>query len=360
MLLDDLRLVFIYLGEVIPEYVLENANRTSDQFNISTYLFVETKSVLPIAVPIHPSLNIAYINRKDFTAEYNSEHDLDFRQGFWVKTFERLLALKAIHSSFGGRIHLLHIESDMLLMPSFPFNDVLNEKIKWLNHNSYGDIASLVYSPSYEQSSWLYDKLLEEAKLDKKVTDMSGLSRIRSKYPEFIEIFSDMSSLNGDYSKTDIFDGLAFGLWFCGLDPRNTYGLHVLHENGDFKANSSRKLKDTLSSYSIELENEKFLCLKKEREIIMINSVHVHSKDRELFAIKNSQALSKYVEYSKDREVVVVDFNKDILLNLIKDNLLKGTLLSYFKHFVKFLFKKPGNGKSIALACVFFIFRKYK
>ena len=92
----------------------------------------------------------------------------------------------------------------------------------------------------------------------------------------------------------------------------------------------------------------------------MINSIPVHSKDRELFAIKNSQALSKYVEYSKDREVVVVDFNKDIFLNLIKDNLLKGTLLNYIKHFVKFFQKKPGNGKSILMACIYYFFRKYK
>jgi hypothetical protein len=108
------------------------------------------------------------------------------------------------------------------------------------------------------------------------------------------------------------------------------------------------------------LEDERLLCLKREREKFMIHSIHVHSKDRELFAIKNSQALSKYVEFSKDREVVVVDFNKDMLLKLIKDNLLKGTLLNYIKHFVKFFHKKPGNGKSILMACIYYFFRKCK
>jgi hypothetical protein len=360
MSLNDLKIVFIYLGKVIPEYVLENASRTADLFGFQTHLFIESTDFLPRNISISQNLNIACIKRRDFTEEYNLDHDLDFRDGFWVKTFERLLTLKDIHKTFGDTVHLLHVESDVLLMPTFPFIEVLNEKIMWQMHNSFEDVASLVYLPSLNQSSWLYDKLLEEAKLDSKITDMSALSRIRSKYPDYIEVFPDVASESGEFSEPNIFDGLSFGMWFCGLDPRNTYGLHVLHENGDFKANDNKNLKDILSNFSILLEDGELLYLQKQQQKFLIHSIHVHSKDRELFKTTNSWALDKYVEHSVDRDVIVLDFNRKMLLGLLRDNFLRGTFFSYIKHFMRFLLKKPSNGKPVVLAYIHFLLRKYK
>jgi hypothetical protein len=149
-------------------------------------------------------------------------------------------------------------------------------------------------------------------------------------------------------------------MWLCGLDPRNTYGLHVLHENGDFKANDNKNLKDILSDYFIVLEDKELLYLQKQEQKFFIHSIHVHSKDRELFTTTNSWALDKYVEHSVDRDVIVMDFNRKMLLGLLRDNFLKGTFFGYIKHFVRFLLKKPSNGKPVALAYINFLLRKYK
>jgi hypothetical protein len=74
--------------------------------------------------------------------------DHNFRDGFWKYTFERLFALQQYHEKHSDS-KILHIESDVLLLPEFPWKSFAElNSLAWLNVNETHDVAALVYLPN--------------------------------------------------------------------------------------------------------------------------------------------------------------------------------------------------------------------
>ena len=332
----SLKIVFIYLGKKIPNYVIKNAVRTAELFDLKILLFIDEQADVPQNLTLNPLLEVRAISSIMSKERQKLGHSATFRNEFWNHTFNRLMILRGIHRELGEHMRILHVEADMLLLPSFPFETALGNKLKWFRYNDVGDVASLLFSPSLSETEWLHSKLLQEVQKDPFLTDMSALKRIREKNAQRIDIFEDIFEDEARDSTLNIFDGLSLGMWLCGVDPRNTYGFHVIHENGEYKLTQNRSLIDTLSEGELLLDNGRLLFSRRDR-VQEIHCLHVHSKCEELFHTGNDEKLLKFVHFSKNPSPKIIEFQFKLLHRLFKENLQSGTFLRYFHHFLKFI-----------------------
>jgi hypothetical protein len=96
----------------------------------------------------------------------------------------------------------------------------------------------------------------------------------------------DRDNLCTDISKFGgIFDGMSWGQFLAGEDPRNHYGMRKLYRNQ--------------TAHSVAINSFKFffsnnqLYAGSESKIYKIYSLHIHSKDKRLFTSKNDYAVLK-------------------------------------------------------------------
>jgi len=113
-------IVFIHLGSKIPKYLLRNLERTQN-------LFPDYKIVLITNKP-----NFSLESIFTYTFEENSRTEIlfskieknlnmDFRKGYWKFTLQRIFALASYQNSYRDE-SVLHVESDVILLPNFPFD----------------------------------------------------------------------------------------------------------------------------------------------------------------------------------------------------------------------------------------------
>ncbi len=336
----NLNIVFIYLGNTVPRYVLLNFYRVSKLFQYPVYLFIEKDTWLPDVDFELDNDFIIRLEKRNFKADFSLDHDESFRNGFWFLTFERLLMLKEIHSIIGSENRLLHLEGDMLLMKSFPFESNLGGKLKWFRHDENSDVASIVYSPTLADTEWLFEELIQEARRDPQTTDMKALNQIRKSHDERVEVFSDIQKLFETGESADIFDGLALGQWIGGMDPRNTYGLRVVHENGNFEVAKSFTFREAIKNFEISMDKNSIMIIDCNGRRSTIHSLHIHCKDESLFQLENSSELSALNSLGVEPIPIVIGVDFRMLRNLLWSNFRAGTLLPYVLGLVRFARKR--------------------
>jgi hypothetical protein len=288
--------VFVHLGPKLPKHLLLNLERHVDLFpHIETVLIVD--HVHSENIPESIQRYFFRESKEDIELFEHMEKysDFKFRNGFWKYTFLRLFALGDFHRSKNDQV-ILHIESDVILMPNIPWEKFgLIKEIAWMRVNEINDVAALVYSPSSTETNYFVDSIRRYAFEDPKTTDMFSMIRFvkenenRHTYLPSItadrcrDVFSmrfqqaAMVEYFGGY-----FDPLALGLWYFGQDPKNTYGV------------STRYIDQTHHEYfapnaALTFENNKLF----DTSGIEVFALHVHSKDLALFGPEWRNALSK-------------------------------------------------------------------
>jgi hypothetical protein len=244
--------------------------------------------------------------------ELFSRHTLSkkFRNGFWQLSALRLFALLDFCLS-SDEESVLHVESDVLLMPNFPFSTITSQsKLMWFNFNNDRDIASIIWIPSQRQASWMNHKLFKIFAEDPTITDMSALRKLSMMADDQINYFpssphtatgkvedSSIEHVTKHKSKIlrdqGIFDGAAIGMWLTGEDPNNHRGvlLRLRH----------------LSDGPIDLRNRQFKMIENnlylvERDVFHpVYNLHIHSKNRYLFSRNGTFLLRFYVLLSNKK-----------------------------------------------------------
>lgn len=274
----DLVLVYVHLGEKLPRYLEKNICRSKSLFpDLRIVLAGQGKPAQRLAA----RLNVEYcelgteLGNPTAASEgiRRSGFDLAFWDGYWQKTFDRLLALEAVHKSFEGAA-LLHIESDVILMPDFPFEFISSlNSLSWVGFSEEDDIASVVFSPNAESSAWLAEKLIQVGSADPGMNDMRALKAVRQNYPDHVALLPSLPDRSQEHAWA--FDGLHFGDWLFGWDPGAHWG---------FKR---RRMPTT--QYSPEVSRGKFtvtengLVFSSDRGSCRIANLHIHSKEMPFF-----------------------------------------------------------------------------
>lgn len=223
-----------------------------------------------LGIPVH-----VYVRSEETTKSLESfRGDLDFRDGFWFLTIERLIAFAEFQVS-SLAVNLLHVESDVVLLKNFNSGFLLEEdKLWWTNVGDAYDCAALLFSPNPSRALWLKTEIIKLLISDPTITDMLALRRIKLHYGDLVS-YSPSKLINYDEG-ANLFDLLQFGMFLFGSDPRNLFGLIHRYvwwgEVGYPNVNIS---------YSSNLKGELYVV--KESRRYQLQNIHNHSKNLLLF-----------------------------------------------------------------------------
>ena len=343
-----LTLLFVHLGTKIPGYLQTNIERSRVMFpGMKISLVTDSKNAGSWALKY--DIEVMSYQRDDYfnSAFTFGKLETNFRNGYWRYTIERLAAIKTFHE-LHPTTPVLHIESDVILMPNFPTDQVSKlDKMHWLNYGIGADIAAMIYSPSAGKTTLFYQHLIEEIKLSGG-SDMEILWKLRTKYKKIYSTFPTINSKTKSLQNTidnevdfdvyeiapesifeGVFDAAGIGIWLFGGDPNNNFGFTTIH---------TRELIDTGNIF-IDSSKATFvggengeLCIETAHHgLVPVYNLHIHSKNRKLLSIEWKPELVKLLEIT-DKSSKVTGFNIKILIEAIYQNLRKKSLLRYIMH----------------------------
>jgi hypothetical protein len=341
---------FVHLGDELPKHLVLNISRFKKIFpEIPISLVVERSCDVSKVINNIWKIHIYDSADKDFAKVLSSlSHDDSFRDEFWTKTLERIFAFIQFHKTLDSETKLLHIESDVILFPNFPWKELLNPQLQplgWCAFNSDHDVAALLYSQSPKSSAMLEEYLTRALAENRHLTDMTALNQLTRMYPDLIFYFpsfiEDLNKVDNSMEtiwrdKLDprltllekfngVFDGAAFGVYLTGIDPRNTFGRKLLHSESNI-TNSQSYVKPQFWNYSTDINGN--LWLKTGSETIPIYCLHIHSKNLMLFEDDWRIELNRLINLPKTKKYDGFSFR--VFFTLILENYKNDTLFRYF------------------------------
>lgn len=288
-----MRLVLIYLGNRVPKYVLKNYNLIRSNFpKNEVWLVVDSEkhfdkmSKSEILVWLAPKIS-----------SYGENHNT-YRNNFWIETRNRFFALEEFHKSFSDQ-SLLHIESDVIIFPEFPMNDIdnIHKSIAYPMSSPDVGIASVLYCKTVEATKFFSEFAFQEINDNPRVTDTEILGSFYKNYsdkalilrsgPDHFEAYNYHNdgvnkSLSGEKSEINnfgIFDASTLGIHLCGTDPRNQFGISsVINPLNHHFLNVSRCKFEVINDH---------IYVTCGNETRVLYSLHNHSKNIKLFDTSN-------------------------------------------------------------------------
>ena len=349
--LPMLKVVLVHLGDAPAEHLWENLRSLLFRFHNIDFVLVSDRQ--HSEAPESPRLTFFQYYRDHETRLIleGLVHDSKFRSGFWSLTLERFFALEKYHACYPNA-KIIHIESDILLLPDFPFEAFENfTKLAWQRVDDTRDIASILVLPSYDETQWFAREMRKLLSPSNVLTDMTLLNSLRAANPNRITILPSFSPeldteilWNGEFNQllplqlstgleffNGIFDPAAFGMWLAGSDPRNYYGRQILFDTAEI-IKGGTYVNPARFKYILGKPGQ--LYCKSNSAQIRIWSLHVHSKDLQLLGRDWEERLTQLVELSA-LEQVMSEFKFKTLVKLINLNIKNRTFLSWLLHIPK-------------------------
>ncbi len=323
--MNGIVITFVHLGTHAAPYLWTNIAEISRRFPDCQVALIYDSPEFIEGQNQHGLLLFKYLRVVEEQDVLNQQDvQMNFRRGYWRFTLERLLALHQFHMSNPDN-GLLHLESDVLLLPGFPFNELsFKEKIMWCECDENRDVASIVFSPSLTTSLWLKNQILKQIDKPGFITDMEILFRIRASNPHEISTFpTTLGSFPGDFE--GIFDGLNLGGWLTGMDPRNSFGVTRVRDTALIRR-SGTKISPWKSKFEYSSENGLYEFSDSARARVW--NLHIHSKNRKLLGPEWEIELTRYVNGSRSNKVSR-EFSFQILTQLLISNYRNKTLTRY-------------------------------
>jgi len=282
--LDSFHIVLVHLSKRLPRYLISNLEHLQSVFPEFPKTLVVSRGTRLSSDAVVGWSVYEYVRNRE-TEELFSAGKLDptFREGFWYVSLERLLALEEVHLRFPDE-PLLHVESDVLLMPTFPtmfFNEM--KSLAWQKIDEEEDVASLVFSPSAAQTSFLCQSIRTAYYQNPGLSDMRALRKFASDNPEqitYLEMNPETAGSEG------VFDPATAGVYLLGNDPRNSRGVERYGQK-------TFKHLMNVEAFEWQFTENSILCRTSGTEWVQLHSLHIHSKRPSFFNLSNllAQAL---------------------------------------------------------------------
>jgi hypothetical protein len=336
------KIVFVHLGKAKAPHLWLNLQRTQTLFpSASIHLIIEERTSVPKYIREFVVIHI-YVRTIEIS-KLREQHMLasGFRNGFWWFSLERLIALGQAHNAIGNS-GIIHLESDVMLMPNFPFHFFELEKLSWCRYNEIRDVASILYSPDIQKTEWLITQIINSYVLNPTHTDMTILSEISNSHADKVCVLpylgnhevdlrnkkfnlksAGLEISNSDHDPQGIFDAAPLGMWLCGQDPRNHYGftrfeMRNIIESGDSYIDPSK--------FEFSYRTDSGLRISAGSDALSIWNLHIHSKNLKLLSNNWEAELQRILACRGQRS----EFSVRIFCSLVISNLKQRTLLRYF------------------------------
>jgi hypothetical protein len=327
-----MEIVYVHLGSTPNNYLGDSILRSLSIFpDIKHTLILDhLDSVVINSTNVNLVKNVSKVLETETT---DRNVDLDFRKGYWNFTLERIFAVLDYQIKNNIK-ELLHIESDVVLLPNFPFDSLQACKyIHWCEYGEGHDVAALLHIPSSLEAISIQNQMISILKDKPNLTDMQLLFSTRSKVKE-VRLFpsrwadecnsdSSIDSVYCDCFPEDyMFDGLTLGMYITGQDPSNNYGNFFVGDNSPFESGATH-INPRKFSWSIDesgLLAAKSLCCEKT---FQLQNLHVHSKNRKLFKPEWQLELLKLVGIANERKRVRF-YSSRVFWEMLKNSIKEG------------------------------------
>lgn len=339
-----MKLVFSHLGRAKARHLIPNIQRTKVLFPDYEIDLILSDMTSIKKIPDFVTVHIYKPKQETLSILDKLEHDSKFRGGFWRFSLERIFALEQVHK-ISPEIPILHIESDVMLFPNVPLQDIAkNPRLAWNFYNEDHDVSALLFSPNYVQTKKLVTELQTLMKHNPHLTDMTALSSIRNRSLLDVDLFSSihislpqLANLNAAIGRDHpvgigfggIFDGAAIGMWLLGHDPRNNYGKSKIHDCSPIK-NGNSWINPEVVNYKLTDSGHLFATSVENPDIrVPIWNLHVHSKNQKLLSNKWGAEIEKYVKFTQNKgEIKSFDFAA--LIQMFLDSITTRTITRFF------------------------------
>jgi hypothetical protein len=268
-----MNIIQCYLGKKLPKYAVLNAKSIISDFPDVPYVLVidSFRSVIKSRFNRIPYFYVNSNNFKDFGNLL--EVDKKFRNGFWINTSARFLAINGAAKFVSGPF--IHIESDVILGTDFPFSSFsdLNADVAFPLESYSKGCASVLFFKNSDASQKFCEELLDHVKIFPKTTDMHFLGSLSASSSLSISILP--SKEDDDFSTFQgLFDSTSWGQYFSGIDPRNNNGFIKYH---------STHPEHTSKVFGYDFHyNQGCFEVSKNSSKFSLFAMHVHSKNKKL------------------------------------------------------------------------------
>lgn len=279
---ESVHLVVVHFSKRLPRYVVSNLLYLQSIFPEFPKTLVVSRGTRVKSDSL-AGWSVYEYDRNEETQALFSTGKLDpsFREGFWYVTLERLLALEEVHLRFPDE-PLLHVESDVILMPTFPTWFFTRLKaLAWQKIDSDEDVASLVFSPSAAQTTLLCQSIRASFRVDPALSDMRALRKFASEHPDqvfYLEMNPETAGSEG------IFDPATAGVYLLGNDPRNAKGV----ERYGQKLSSKHLM--PVEDFEWQVTKNSISCRTSGTQWVELHSLHIHSKRPSFFSLPHLTA----------------------------------------------------------------------
>jgi hypothetical protein len=289
-----MKLVFVHFGQP-PSHLSANILDVCNRFPQIKVVLISDFSL--DGMQSFQNYSEKYLNISSHLDFFRSRSSLpiSFRGGFWLLSLIRLIVLADFVESENRSV--LHIESDVVLAPDFPFEffNKISKQVAFVRVSNSEAIASILFIPSTESARKLKSAIYDEFDSDPALTDMKFLSNYSHSFPE--RVFELPSSLHDVPVTEFIFDGSDYGQYLFGTDPRNLRGVKILNfENPNTRINTGKL------NYRFNQARD-FIDICDGSVSKRLVNLHIHSKNIRLFehATRNEEFLSA-CQRSRDGE----------------------------------------------------------
>lgn len=287
-----MKIVLVYSGSRLPKHHVANLNLLNQTFPDKTILTVvdnEENHRKLLGRGFQSYLIADEIPRFVKVSEQLS-HDATFLRGFWYRTIKRFYLLHAFLKSNPNE-SIIHIESDVVLMPNFPFETFsdLDARLAYPLVTNDHAAASIFFVKSL---SALDDFLhfVEEGLLEGSETDMTLLAKFARKstgvclLPSLVSSSPTIQSSKSNFLDTfgfdGVFDGATYGQYLFGLDPRNNFGIRKVFSRPEAHLVDPITLKFEIIK---SIMGSTLLLTDVSGHTRTLYNIHVHSKDLRIF-----------------------------------------------------------------------------
>jgi hypothetical protein len=298
---DSMEIVFVHFGPKYPKHLILNLKRTCELFpGFTVVLITDAPEKLEIRKDNFRISHFAMNNEYEILNE-QLNHPKDFRNNFWFTSLARIYALCDYVAS--NNVPILHIESDVLVSGDLPINRfaMCDRPIAFTVVGKRSGVASIMWIKNAQAASHLRVYAAKSAEKDQMTTDMKILGQYQEDFPQRVRVLASFPTENAssyksissqlveDFTYTkNLFDGLFdaadVGRYLLGDDPRNHRGIKLLRKQLATSYFSPREVRYVYS------ETRKFLNTASGSQN-RFYSLHIHSKDSDVFKEKRIQAV---------------------------------------------------------------------
>lgn len=216
-------LVYVFIGDTLPDYVTPSLRLTRRFFRGDMVLLTNAKNIPSVKGVVVEDFSSWY--QPELFSRFVEKTPLDpvFRGGFWLVTAERFFVL-AQYMSARKVPKLFHAELDNIVFNLADVSDALDQigpGIFYPTDTSGRGLGSLVYCNDVTGMNGLTAFMADNSHLGNEMTilgafvhNQPSVARALPSEPPDHEISEE--------SGAGIFDAAAIGQWLFGLDPANT------------------------------------------------------------------------------------------------------------------------------------------